>query len=152
MLHLFPANMPSTSTDAVYLYNTETGKQSKIVPVGLPEGHRGLWLHGIGVYLHEDGKGMSIFLNSHYPPIERELAGKLGADSVVEVYETQVGQESMRWVATIQEDQLRTPNSVAGVGNGKVYVTNDHSTKTGSVSVPLSCSFKSLQIDTLRSL
>lgn len=62
-------------------------------------------------------------------------ASVLGANSTIDVFELKRGSDSMRHVRTIWSSNVPTPNRVAALGNGEFVVTNDHSTKTGLVSV-----------------
>ncbi|KAI5474677.1 arylesterase / paraoxonase [Pseudohyphozyma bogoriensis] len=122
------AHTPAVSTDRIVHYDFSTKKSTTLTLTNLPSSSNGIWVHGMTGYAGEEGK-ITLFLVSHPPPVEREKAGQVGADSVVEVFETRVGSREARWVYTVESELVRTPNAVAAVSETGVYVTNDHADK-----------------------
>ena len=77
-----------------------------------------------------------IYLVNHREPFEgKEDAREVGADSVIEIFETTPGGGTMRYVATFKDPVIATPNDIAATGDEMdFYFTNDHGfTKTGFV-------------------
>ena len=130
MLHLDAEAAPKESTDYLALYNFETGTHSKLKITGLPSEAHGVWLHGIDAWVHTaDPQRVTIAINSHRPPKDRSLAKSQGANSVIELFDTRLGDKELKYVTTIEHDLVRTPNSLAMVGSRQVYLTNDHRRK-----------------------
>lgn len=130
MLHLDAERLPSESTDYIALYDFNSGTHQKLRLTGLPAEAHGIWVHGISAWVHtDDTQKLTIAINSHRPPQDRASAHSKGADSVIELFDTRVGDKELRHVATIKQDLVRTPNSLALVGPRKVYLTNDHRRK-----------------------
>jgi arylesterase/paraoxonase len=77
-------------------------------------------------------------LNSHRPQLGAAVEGR-GARSVVEVFETVLGSREAKWVRTVEDPLLRTPNNLVAMGDDKgrlkgFYVSNDHRRKVHWVS------------------
>ncbi|TNY18948.1 serum paraoxonase/arylesterase [Rhodotorula diobovata] len=126
-LHLNASQLPSVSTDYIALFNINTRSHKRLTLHGLPADAHGIWVHGIDLYRSPSSPSkLTLFLNSHRPPADRSLAPTQGADSVVETFETEVGSDSAQWIKTVRHPLLRTPNSVAAVGERQFYVSNDH--------------------------
>lgn len=77
---------------------------------------------------------------------------KVGANSTIEVFEHEKGSENLQWVRTIFSDTVSTPNNLIAMGDGEALVTNDHNSKTGAVSTPLTYSNKILTYPQLRQI
>lgn len=62
---------------------------------------------------------------------------------MIEIFETKVGEKELRWIKTVQDKLIRTPNNMAAVGPREFYLSNDHKRKTHWVSTfpSLSLSF-----------
>jgi len=126
-LHLNASQLPTVSTDYIALFDINTRKHKRVELQGLPPAANGIWVHAIEVYRSPSSpSNLTLFVNSHRPPADRSLAPTQGADSVVEIFETEVGSNSARWVKTVRHPLVRTPNSVAAVNERQFYVSNDH--------------------------
>lgn len=125
------------SDDYVATYDHQSHEITKLSVVGLND-PRGLNLHGMDVVVDEhDPNLLWVYLVNHRPPLDALVdAHKVGADSVIEVFKTQLGANSMEWVRTFMDPSIIvTPNDVAGGTNGKeVWFTNDRQSRIGIVS------------------
>lgn len=127
--------LPLESTDRLRLLDLSTRQHSEVELVGLPTESHGVWVHGIDALVHpDDPSTLVLFLVSHRPRAERALSPELGADSVVEIFETRIGSNQARWVATGKHELVRTPNNPVATGPRSFYVTNDHRRKVHWVS------------------
>jgi arylesterase / paraoxonase len=106
-------------------------------------------LHGFDVEVLEpstlaDPSGkpvLELLLINHRPPLDPVTgavldATKVGANSTIELFETVLGETTMRHVKTWADPVIETPNNVAWVGGRNFVFTNDRSQKTGFVSPP----------------
>ena len=93
-------------------------------------------VHGIE-YEVLSPKRLRFWMNNHRPPIDANgnmLDGKkIGANSTIEVFEHTRGSKTLEHVKTIFHEAVSTPNGLLADGNGRVYITNDHDSKTGKV-------------------
>jgi arylesterase/paraoxonase len=88
-----------------------------------------------------DPKRLFVYLINHRAPPNSQPAKIVGADSVVEIFEAQVGGSTLTHIKTVEDQTIITPNDVVGYGDGRsFYVTNDHGEKTGIVSSSLPAS------------
>ncbi|GAA5935773.1 hypothetical protein JCM3775_007325 [Rhodotorula graminis] len=125
--HLNATELPTVSTDYIALLDINTRQYKRVRLDGLPPAANGIWVHAIELYRSPSNPNkLTIFVNSHRPPSDRSLAPTQGADSVVEIFDTEVGSDSARYVKTIQHPLVRTPNSIAAVTDRSFYVSNDH--------------------------
>lgn len=139
--HWIPAldqlNSTGASTyDYVATYNPSTGRVTRLERNDFNAG-RGLSLHGMDVVASmTNADTLYIYLVSHRIPLGPKPAREVGADSVIEVFSTNVGGTTMRHLHTIEDqDVIITPNSVSGSPDGKsFYFTNDHAVRVGAVS------------------
>lgn len=109
----------------------------KIKPLGF-SGHNGkgsLMLHGIGVYVGQDGLGtgaeeetLRLFLINHRVQPNAE---NVGANSTVELFETKLGSDTMTHIKTFAHPLIFTPNNLVPTGPDSFYFSNDHSVKAG---------------------
>lgn len=101
-------------------------------------GWRGLNLVGLDVVESETEAGLLwVYVINHRPPIAPLEANTYGADSSVEIFRTTVGDDTLHYVRTIEDEQhIVTPNDVIGLSDGSgFWVSNDHSARTGIVSI-----------------
>lgn len=94
-----------------------------------------LALHGMDVVPSvDDPSVLYVYLVNHRNPGSAD-ARQVGADSVIEVFRTHVGNTTLEYVRTFQDPSvIITPNDVVGSPDGRsVYFTNDHKHKTGLV-------------------
>ena len=96
---------------------------------------RGLSVHGMDVVPDvADPDHLFVYLVNHRAPPNGQSAKLVGADSVVEIFETSVGSAVLSHIKTVEHPAIITPNDVVGYADGKsFYVTNDHGEKTGFV-------------------
>lgn len=102
-------------------------------------GDGSLELHGLDVRTDKHTNTLRILLINHRPPInpgtgEFMDATKVGANSTVELFQTEAGSGTMRHIRTFAHDVISTPNRVAWVNDHAFVFTNDHSGKVGAVS------------------
>ncbi|GAA5908153.1 hypothetical protein JCM6882_005957 [Rhodosporidiobolus microsporus] len=134
MLHLNASALPAgPSRDKLVLLDLRTREYSEVTLKGLPDEAEGVWVHGMDVFRSasiKDGKdALTLFLISHRPPADRTRSDLVGASSVIELFSTRLGSTEARWVKTVEHPLVKTPNSVAAVGERAFYVTNDHRDK-----------------------
>ncbi|GAA6055326.1 hypothetical protein JCM3770_005286 [Rhodotorula araucariae] len=123
--------LPRVSTDTLRLFSF-TSRTHTALTLDLPAEHPGVWVHGLdALHTPTDAEPdlYTLFLVSHRPPLDRDLAPQIGADSVVELFETVLGSDTARYVGTVRDDLVRTPNSVVATGTRSFYVSNDHARK-----------------------
>ncbi|BGP40548.1 hypothetical protein JCM10449v2_004510 [Rhodotorula kratochvilovae] len=126
-LHLNASQLPPTSDDYIALFDLSTRSHKRLALEGLPASTTGIYVHGLALYRSPTNPShLTLFLNSHRPPADRSLAPTQGADSVIEIFETTLGSDSARWIKTVRHPLVRTPNSVAAVGERQFYFSNDH--------------------------
>lgn len=110
MLHLNATALPTISTDYIALLNLETSEHSKIKLENTPAGWRGLYTHAIDSFEEDtvadaEGQGgnkkLNVFLNSHVPPKVGD--GSSGAESVIEIFEGELGKNSLSWVKSVSQ-------------------------------------------------
>ncbi|PVH81997.1 calcium-dependent phosphotriesterase [Cadophora sp. DSE1049] len=91
-------------------------------------------VHGIEMEVLSSTR-LRFWMNNHRPPVDANgnfLDGKkLGANSTIEVFEHTRGSTTLEHVKTIFHEAVSTPNGLLADGNGGVYITNDHNSKTG---------------------
>jgi arylesterase/paraoxonase len=144
MLHLNQSALEATSApDYIALYDFKTHTTSRLALTNTPINFPGVFVHAIEVFESpptpsEDGSKLdsgliTIFINSHRPIAGSD--GSEGAGSVIEIFETRLGEGELKWVKTIQHDVVRTPNSMAAIGPRQVYFSNDHRRKNHWVSL-----------------
>ncbi|KAF9482226.1 calcium-dependent phosphotriesterase [Pholiota conissans] len=120
--------------DYVATYDPTTSRITRLTTTDF-HSERGLSLHGIDVVastLHSEH--LYIYLVNHRKPLGNVSAYAVGADSVIEIFETAVGSTTMKHVRTVENPVISTPNSVIGSPDGKsFYFTNDHGVRVGLV-------------------
>jgi hypothetical protein len=86
-----------------------------------------------------DPKELFVYAVNHRKPVHGQ-AKLVGADSVVEIFKTTVGGNTLTHVRTIKSPIIDTPNDLVGSSDGKsFYFTNDHGLKIGYVCRTYSC-------------
>ena len=128
---------PSTE-DYVALYNPANPTTEAFTRLRL-EGFtdpRGLNTHGMDlVPSSKNPKEAFIYLVNHRPYLDGNST-ELGANSVIEVFRTVVGSDTLVHVTTFEDPEVvYTPNSVSGSPDGDwAFFTNDFASKTNDVS------------------
>lgn len=123
-------------TDYVATYDPRRSRITRLTVTDFPNADRGLSLHGMDVVPSaSDPSLLYIYLVNHRAPVGAK-AVDVGADSVIEIFETYSGSGVMRHVHTVEDEVIRTPNDVVGSPDGKSFwFTNDHGVnKVGLVS------------------
>ncbi|GAA6060093.1 hypothetical protein JCM10212_003501 [Sporobolomyces blumeae] len=126
VLHLDSASVPAVSTDYIALFDFKDNSHRRLRITGLPAEAAGIWVHAIDVHKSAGGEKLTVFINSHRPPKNRKLGKTLGANSVIEILETTVGSDELKYVKTVQHNLVRTPNNVVALGPREFYFSNDH--------------------------
>ncbi|KAK6604178.1 serum paraoxonase arylesterase [Botrytis cinerea] len=97
-------------------------------------GHNSIDIHGFDVEFLSDSR-LRFWMVNHRPAIDESGnfldATKVGANSTVEVFDLIPGSKELKFVKTVANPIIKTPNNIAATGDGGFVVTNDHSTKTG---------------------
>ncbi|KAG8747128.1 hypothetical protein FRC10_002177 [Ceratobasidium sp. 414] len=123
--------------DYVATYEPRARKVTKLNILGLAD-TRGLNLHGMDVVPDERDSGLLwMYLVNHRPPLDPTAnAAETGADSVIEIFKTRLGSDSIEWVETMSDPKfIITPNDILGGPSGKEFwFTNDHAAKTGMIA------------------
>ncbi|KAG9316357.1 hypothetical protein JVU11DRAFT_2390 [Chiua virens] len=94
---------------------------------------RGISMHGMDVVPASDDRStLYVYLVNHREP-ESGDARRVGTDSVIEVFKTRIGSNTLEHVRTFQDPNvIVTPNDVVGSPDGKsIYFTNDHKLRVG---------------------
>jgi arylesterase/paraoxonase len=117
------ASQVTASKNGIYRFDTNTQKVTKL---SLGNFDSLYTTHGIDVWVdrtHPDSPKVSLFIINHRPPVEGDAA-LIGADSVVELFETTLDGTSLRHVHTYRHDAINTPNDVVATSPTSFYVTN----------------------------
>ncbi|KAL5484949.1 hypothetical protein ACEPAI_7591 [Sanghuangporus weigelae] len=117
-----------SSMDYVAFFDPSTSSIKRLETEGF-KFSRGLSLHGMDIARsREHPSELLIYLVNHREPLEgKEDAREVGADSVVEIFETKPGSDTMRYIATFKDPLIVTPNDIAATGDEMdFYFTNDH--------------------------
>lgn len=115
------------------------GSIKRVNLVGLPTNRpdwRGLNFVGLDVVDSDTEKDVLwIYVINHRPPLLPAEAKSHGADSSVEVFKTTVGNDTFKYVRTVEDPgYIMTPNDVIGLPDGLgFWISNDHSARVGIV-------------------
>lgn len=120
--------------DYVAVYHPDSSKVTRLELVNF-KSDRGLSLHGMDVVPSSaDPNRLFVYLVNHRAPPNGQSAKLVGADSVIEIFETRVGSNTLTHITTVEHSTIITPNDLIGFDDGKsFYVTNDRSQKIGFV-------------------
>jgi len=123
-------DQPSTE-DYVGLYNpaaTNPDQQIRRLKLQGFSDPRGLNVHGMDlVPSRQNPNEAFVYLVNHRPQLEGNSA-EVGADSVIELFKTLVGSDSLVHVKTFEDASvIQTPNSISGSPDGNsFFFTNDY--------------------------
>jgi arylesterase / paraoxonase len=95
-----------------------------------------------------------VYVINHRPPFPPATAERDGADPAVEIFRTKLGSDTFEYVRTVEDPRyIITPNDIVGKSDGSgFWVSNDHGTRVGLVSMALCLSLpKSSNIVVLNS-
>lgn len=118
--------------DHVAVYDYETNSITRLSFTGLSS-PSGISLHGMDVVIStQEPSTLYVYLVNHRKPTSGDPS-RVGADSVIEVFETRFGDGELRHIRTFEDPAvIITPNDVVGSPDGKsAYFTNDHAQKSG---------------------
>ncbi|CAH7688769.1 hypothetical protein PPACK8108_LOCUS23781 [Phakopsora pachyrhizi] len=157
--------LPFPSQDYIAILDLNTLEHHKLDLVNLPPHliKNGLHTHGIDLYVHpsdgfeddhgqirlsgdsSDGSGSvrkaTIYAINHNPPDDLNSTSSVGAQSVVEVFDTVLGDTQATHRRTIESEFILTPNNIVGMSESSFYVTNDHQKKVHWLDSIAYCSF-----------
>jgi hypothetical protein len=120
--------------DYIATYDSATGAVTRLAfSSGFPTS-QGYGSHGLDVVPSAiDPKELFVYAVNHRKPVNGR-AKQVGADSVVEIFKTTVGGNTLTHLKTIESPIIDTPNDLVGSPDGKsFYFTNDHGVKLGLV-------------------
>jgi arylesterase/paraoxonase len=125
--------------DYIATYDPATGAVTRLTFSGFPTS-QGYGSHGLDIVPSAtDPKELFVYAVNHRKPVHGQ-AKLVGADSVVEIFKTTVGGNTLTHVRTIKSPIIDTPNDLVGSSDGKsFYFTNDHGLKIGYVCRTYSC-------------
>ncbi len=119
--------------DYIATYDPATDAVTRLAFSGFPTS-QGYGAHGLDVVPSAaDPRELFVYAINHRKPVHGQ--GKLvGADSVVEIFKTTVGGNTLAHMRTMESPIIDTPNDLVGSPDGKsFYFTNDHGDKLGFV-------------------
>lgn len=125
-------NSIGAGQDYVATYDHVTSRITHLTVTNFTDS-RGLSLHGMDVVpSSSDPNQLFIFLINHRPPLNGLSASHVGADSVVEIFRTTVGSDTITHLSTVADPIIHTPNDLVGSPDANsFYFTNDHGEKVG---------------------
>jgi hypothetical protein len=126
----------NTFDDYIATYDPETGAVKHLTFSGFPNS-QGYSSHGLDVVPSATNpRELFVYAVNHRKPV-RGQGTLVGADSVVEIFKTTVGGNTLTHLRTIESPIIDTPNDLVGSSDGRsFYFTNDHGVKVGFVRRP----------------
>lgn len=122
-------------SDYVASYDPQTSRINRFKVVNF-KSDRGLSLHGMDVVPSSNASELFVYLVNHRAPLGGLRAKDVGADSVIEIFKTTLGGDTLTHIRTVQDTIILTPNDIVGSSNGRsFYFTNDHGAKIGLVCI-----------------
>jgi len=136
--HWTPAILLYNSTELptdnyIATFDPHTGKVTHLTLSGF-DASRGFYVHGMDVVASaSDPTDLYVYIVNHRPFLGKD-AHIVGADSVVEIFQTKSGSHIMTHLRTVEDNAvLISPNDVIGSPDGKSFhFTNDRNLKTVS--------------------
>lgn len=121
--------------DYIATYDAITGTVTRLAFEGFPTS-QGYSSHGMDVVPSASNpKELYVYAINHRKPVQG-LGKEVGANSVVEIFKTTLGGNTLTHVRTVEDPVIDTPNDIVGSPDGKsFYFTNDHGAKLGFVSI-----------------
>ncbi|KAJ3772107.1 hypothetical protein FB446DRAFT_65717 [Lentinula raphanica] len=119
--------------DYVATYDPATSKVTRLTFENFDIKKNGLYVLGMDVVPSEhDPNELFVYLINNRPPPDGQDPSVVGPDSVVEIFKTVAGGESLVHMNTVRDPAIVSPNDVAGFPDGKrFYFTNWFNRKTG---------------------
>jgi len=120
--------------DYIATYDAITGSVTRLAFQGFPTS-QGYSSHGLDVVPSASNpEELYVYAINHRKPVQG-LGKEVGANSVVEIFKTTLGGNTLTHVRTVEDPIIDTPNDIVGSPDGKsFYFTNDHGAKLGFVS------------------
>jgi arylesterase/paraoxonase len=120
--------------DYIATYDAITGSVTRLAFEGFPTS-QGYSSHGMDVVPSASNpEELYLYAINHRKPVQG-LGKEVGANSVVEIFKTTLGRNTLTHVRTVEDPVIDTPNDIVGSSDGKsFYFTNDHGAKIGFVS------------------
>jgi len=117
--------------DYIATYDTKTGSVKRLAFEGFPTS-QGYSSHGLDVVPSASNpEVLYVYAINHRRPAQG-LGKDVGANSVVEIFRTTPGGNTLTHVRTVEDPVIDTPNDLVGSPDGKsFYFTNDHGAKLG---------------------
>ncbi|KAI0256143.1 serum paraoxonase/arylesterase [Lactifluus subvellereus] len=117
--------------DYIATYDPATDTVTRLAFEGFPT-PQGYSAHGMDVVPSaSDPRELYVYAINHRKPVQGP-GKRVGADSVVEIFKTKVGGNTLTHVKTVEDSVIDTPNDVIGYSDGRgFYFTNDHGVKVG---------------------
>jgi arylesterase / paraoxonase len=127
---------PVALDDYIATYDPATGAVTRLAFEGFPT-PQGYSSHGMDVVPStSNSTELYVYAINHRRPVQGS-GKKVGANSVVEIFKTTVGGNTLTHLKTVEDRVIDTPNDLVGSSDGKsFYFTNDHGAKVGVVSGP----------------
>ncbi|KAH9007999.1 hypothetical protein EDB85DRAFT_2069107 [Lactarius pseudohatsudake] len=117
--------------DYIATYDAKTGSVKRLAFEGFPTS-QGYSSHGLDVVPSaSNSEELYVYAINHRKPVQG-FSKEVGANSVVEIFKTTVGGNTLTHVRTVEDPVIDTPNDLVGSPDGKsFYFTNDHGMKLG---------------------
>lgn len=121
----------TTFDDYIATYDATTGSVTRLAFEGFPTS-QGYSSHGMDVVPSASNpEELYVYAINHRKPAQG-LGKEVGANSVVEIFKTTLGGNTLTHVRTVEDPVIDTPNDIVGSPDGKsFYFTNDHGAKFG---------------------
>ncbi|KAI9442366.1 hypothetical protein H4582DRAFT_1928015 [Lactarius indigo] len=120
-----------TFNDYIATYDPKTGSVKRLAFERFPTS-QGYSSHGLDIVPSgSNPEELYVYAVNHRKPVQG-LGKEVGANSVVEIFKTTVGGNTLTHVRTVEDPAIDTPNDLVGSSDGKsFYFTNDHGVKIG---------------------
>ncbi|MBW0537832.1 hypothetical protein O181_077547 [Austropuccinia psidii MF-1] len=134
-----PEKLPSRSDDYIAILDLKTLQHHRLELENLPDRilKKGIHLHSLDLFIHpqtnpelsdDAPRKATLYFVNHQVPLST-LTLPVVADSVVEVFDTVIGDLKATYRTTVTDGLIITPNNLIALSESSFYVTNDHSSK-----------------------
>ncbi|KAK7053316.1 hypothetical protein VNI00_003942 [Paramarasmius palmivorus] len=132
----FDTNGLIPSEDYIAVFDPVSSQVTRLELEGFPD-TRGIFVHGIDVVPSESNPNeLFVYLVNHRPPRDGLDAKAVGADSVIEIFKTNLSGRKLTHVTTVEHPAIIAPNDIIGYPDGKsFYFTNYFGTKVKAAVV-----------------
>ncbi|MBW0499149.1 hypothetical protein O181_038864 [Austropuccinia psidii MF-1] len=128
------------SSDFIAILNLKTKEFQQLNLINLPPHLQkfGFHSHGLDLFLHQNHQSnqpnqprrATIYFINHKLPSNHSLSSSSEPQSVIEVFETIIGQATATYQKTIHHHLIITPNNILALSPHSFYFTNDHQSKS----------------------